>query len=522
MTPKSSQLFVCDTKASQVLLPLANILALEQLNFGRLVTLMNVDKTAFSLYQRRAKFTNHFLEYLEKNANLRFSTGIPFMYNGFHWSGDLSGYTNGGGDDPLPSHVFSSLVTAWAGAGTDSGLGYRALKATLYWIKQHDLAEGLDLLFDLLQYGFLAREKDAIICLKVLARAKSITKNAEELVQLLIPDWPADLSVTSWAQLDIQVDWYEEGDPIDISVLGWSSLVLRCLNAVERLRKSASLDEWIVNHGTVDCVLGTVLGLVASGDTQPPLALRAVLSQLSEVNADCGGFAPTLGFQFAEGSLLLKQHEEVILSDHAPAISDRLREQRVTRPSLLTSVDITDPMALDDAWKYVHWPLIKPLFALTRKKTSSEFCSVGSATTFLSSPWRRSRRQQRQAVRMTKLINEDVEAKREAILRGWTADQPDRVRSIAEGALAVYPWSSIFRRDLAAALDALEEHERALEVMLEAVFLEPEEPLMWQTLAAMLRNRDREFEYAFAHAMQIRLENRYRWDVPGEDAPAPG
>ena len=69
---------------------------------------------------------------------------------------------------------------------------------------------------------------------------------------------------------------------------------------------------------------------------------------------------------------------------------------------------------------------------------------------------------------------------------------------------------------------ALEEHERALEVMLEAVFLEPEEPVMWQTLAVMLRNRGCEFEYAFAHAMQISLENQYHWDAPGEDAPAPG
>jgi predicted Zn-dependent protease len=123
---------------------------------------------------------------------------------------------------------------------------------------------------------------------------------------------------------------------------------------------------------------------------------------------------------------------------------------------------------------------------------------------------------------MTRLINEDVEAKRAAILRGWMADQPERVRSVAESALAVYPWSSFFRRALAAALDVLEEHERALEVMLEAVFLEPEEPVMWQTLAVMLENRDHEFEYAFARAMQIRLENRYRWDGPGEDAPAPG
>jgi hypothetical protein len=483
--------------AGTALLPLAEALFRQMLNLGRLSSAWPPDERTTERLMPRIGVTLALLELLTVTSQLRFArAGLAYVSNTQHWSEAAPGAgRTGTGPDPAPADVVHTLLAGWAAHCRGEYPIRRPLRAALQHTRDHGLVEGLLLLIELLRLGYVPAEA-ANVVIDVLLRARGRVADDGALVRTLAPGAAALVSARDWTEAEL-IDLPEDDRTVPDHLPELGALVNLAIEQPERLRVAASLDDWVLLNCDVATVLGAVLDVLERSRDRLPLGVRALLSQWEENRADSGGYTHMLRSQLSEGKTgspeWLIGYGALIQAMAASHGGERMLRQRVVVPpgylSLVTSGAPTPP-----EWRHLSIDLM-PL-ATAYQQESCEFLSIAT-----SSP--------AQATGSAPPVDADTfRTAFTQILQATEAGEYDRSVELCHRMLSTLPWSSILRHELAIALDLSGKPEEALEVLVQAIRLRPEEGGLWQSLRVVLNRCDRPAEARLAAVMQEFLAQR--------------
>jgi tetratricopeptide (TPR) repeat protein len=483
-------MFAASERARTALLPLAELLFADYVNFGRLAVHFTLEKGTLDRYLGRAELTLEYLIALSELADLRFSeeSRFPFVSNSASWSDGApsAGYT-GTSADPTPGDVAYTLFAGWVADGKGAYPAVRPLRAALKHLNDQGFDAAVRLLIDLQNNGFIPGQTILEEILQIFAHGRGATASDRELAQRLVPGIDDLITPRDWIGVDLCLDWL----PADAWYRPESSeLIELALAEVADLRRAETLDEWLSRNASVCTTVWAVKYLLESPfEPSPSLGMRTVLSQLEEIACDSFAFLGSLrSAPIASGGAAIGVIEKAMLAIAAPAIKARIERQRALRPDCLAGVELEPLASLPLSWQYISWRNINSLAAYIPDDGEVALDVERIAypetigTEIVCDDWR---------VTMGMIESPDHEAAIE----------------VFAGSLERYPWSSRLRHELAIRLDETGSHDKARETMIEALTLSPDDPELWQSLAVVLRNCGADEEAMLTHGIeQVMLE----------------
>jgi hypothetical protein len=508
--------------------------------------LCGIANELFALHQTLAAFTNnwHFNEELlqryantfgvtfalfqalEATGQLEFAdVEMPYLWNTVNWNSleATAGVLPRDGS-PRPSDLIYSQFAAWSAAANGNYPRGRLLKGVLRHCRQHGFVDATRLVVRLGQCGF-APASDRASVLAMLMRARSAVRDDSQVMELLLPGFDSWDSVIDLSNAEVNSSWlFEEGRELaprharpQEAVL---SLLEYCMNEVNELRSSKSLDEWTVRWATTHSAIVDLMSTAALLERQP-LTLRSALGQLEEIMADAGGYAGALMIDLKQGPphgpRLLATLRDVILAlpEH---LHGRLTGQRVLGPAWLP-LDRDSPVEVpDEGWERLGLEVMAAIATIFPESSNIEFPRRSERSSYHPDA----------PVQSIDSLVEEIEARTRAGVDRFTSDRQvalslvhellselDRdaidnikVIGICEKGLDLCPWSAIFRSEMAIALDGTDRPSEALQYMREAVTLDVSNPLYWQSLGVILGRLGKSSDARLAKGFSIFLADR--------------
>jgi hypothetical protein len=494
-------MLMIDKTASQVLHLIADALLAEVLAFGKLAIIDDIDlvdegplRINRYIEHRRLPITLLFLT-LEQEANLQFSgENIPFRFNQATWPEEtpLAGYTSSA--SLLPSQFIESLFSNWRQDAMSSKEGrfYRVFRSAL-WVSLHQgVAEGIKYLFDLLEAGGAFDCQAVALTAVYLLAARSQTNSDQEMVDHLVeggtpktrPEWLIFYPTLDWLQLN------QLSDDMRGIIL---SLVERGIQRVEQIRNSSDLDAWITCYSSLAGLLLTIFLVVRWTHQEPPLSLRAVLSQFEEIVGDEHALRACIEMgTFAEGLDYARDIANQYRSTIGKGWEQRLQRERLLVPVQLHSLLLTDnDEQLPPDWILPSWRIAYPWTFLDTDEPDpmaifSKFADGKiPKDSEIVEPNRKQRRQQilRGLDRAEKMIN-----------RGNTEKGLSQLHQL----LRQYPWNFPILFDLGSTYYIRGDAETAFDYLIRAIVLGVTQPTYWEYLSTVLREIGNNREAAIA------------------------
>jgi len=289
-------------RGAEGVVEVADALFREAVAFGVLASGHEILVEQLELYLPRAVGLAAILAVAEP-AGLAFGNeAFPYWPNSEQWSPSLplAGFTSST-VGPRPSQVLASLTDAWltALAGPSRSARHSLLLAVLSYTRDEGLWPALELAIELAGSGYLLNPTDLEAVVTLLLGARNAVGSDAEMVSRLLGG--VDLESTeSLVSGSLTTDWVVLGQPTSPAV---GSLVERILRSLMRraadARGSSGLDEWVLNQQRLFNAIGPLLRAIRSVMPQMPLPLEAVMTNLSEIGADAGGFCGTIKLNVA-------------------------------------------------------------------------------------------------------------------------------------------------------------------------------------------------------------------------------
>lgn len=347
-------LLVATAQADTAFVRIAEGLLKEMSAFGVMAAGRDILPEQLEQYASRIPVTSMMLEAAEGTAGLRFGTDrFPFVYNTVRWDkqAPLAGWTTDSAV-PRPSQLPWSLLGSWMMAlqEPERSTRNRLLRAVLWQTSRADLRSGLQLAADLSGAGYLLNRDDLkkVVALVLLARDQ-VGSDSDMVAGLLggrTPDSPEGFLGAA-----LSPSWVTRTEVTSAAASALIQYLLQIIAPViATARSSPSLGEWVLNQQRLYNLIGPALNAIRAVLPKPPLALRAVMAQLREINADAGNSTEMLkiklGHRIPSYEMLANQALVVALQYRARVgddWADRLCNERVVVPDQLRTLllDIT-------------------------------------------------------------------------------------------------------------------------------------------------------------------------------------
>jgi hypothetical protein len=346
-------LLASNVRAATAFTRITETLLREVSAFGVMAAGQGIQLEQIEQYAGRIYITSMMLEKAETAAELRFGDDkFPFVYNTARWDDGvpLAGWTTDNAV-PRPSHLPVSMIGTWMMALEEPARSARdrLLRAALWQTKQAGLRSALQLAADLSSGGFLLNRDDLQDVFELLLLARDQVNSDDEMVAGLLGG-AAPTSPRDFLDATLSPGWVTQTSATSPTVLALVQQLMQITTPrMVAARHSSSLGEWVLNQQRLYNLIGPMIKAVRTVLPKLPLEMRAVMTQLGEINADAGNSARLLKikvFRIPSYSLVADQALDVAMQYHARLGSgweDRLCQERVVVPDELRSVvlDIT-------------------------------------------------------------------------------------------------------------------------------------------------------------------------------------
>jgi hypothetical protein len=469
------------SNVSRAVLPIAEHLFGQLLDLGVITAGWGLSKDVPNRLTPRIELTIELLTLLEANADLRVAaSGILFVSNPLNWPDGVPGTgVTGNGPAPSPAHIATSLVHGWANESMATYPLARPLRIAIEATARHSFSRALEFLVEAASAGFVPL-RVLVPALHTLVEARASVETDAELVNRCVgvTGWPSTAS--SWMSAPISFSWV--GQSGRCYTAGLPEVLDSAFRSLDRMRGAVDYDSWILaNAGAIPVLFSAVsLGKTMSGHLSLPD--RASVRQLEENDADAFSFMGTLKVVMDHGHLAtaatLSPHSETLRnSELTHATGQRMLRQRVLLPDALATWSSAE-QPLPPAWRHAS-PRLAPLLMAYVTELSFDLTDPSGVP---------GDKEQRRA-RVDRLIELSVRGKHEAVIVE------------ARDLLATFPWSTTIRYALAMAQGKSGEPQAALDVLVEAIAIEPTEAPLWRAVAGVLYELDATDEALYAHAI---------------------
>ncbi|MFD7835313.1 hypothetical protein [Streptomyces sp. NPDC059761] len=495
-------LFVSAPSGETILGRLADQFFRELQAFGVLTSSsVLTEETNRSYVTTRSGFILSFLETLSEVCDLRFAahSNVPFCYNRAGWRSEapVGGYTDAE-SEVLPHEVAMSLMLNCQ-QRADGAPARRLLTCALWRLADKGLGDAVTYLFDLHQAGFAGSDDVGVVTF-LLLRAHSHAGSCDALLERSIGR-PAT-GGTDWLAVDPDFEWVGPAPLDGESKKVLTALFLRAGRKVEETRAADNFDDWILGQIHLAGLLTTVLSLVNDLVENVPLPWRVRLSQWEEIIAD----AKSLLLTSRAGFDMLSQKSRIgyvavvgseIRRNVGENWQQRLYEERLLVPTRMRGFFFPDDAdaAADDTsssaasfppeWASLSWRVIHPWLI-----------TINGDVPTLVPPEGEDGADGEALVAEVAAIHRLGEERR-------YAEAELRVRSL----VARHPYMEFLYVERAIALDLQNQPAAALEDLLTAVFLDPRNPLTWESLSIVLARLGSHEEAVFARAFAEFMES---------------
>ncbi|HEU5333027.1 MAG TPA: hypothetical protein VFU73_09690 [Actinocrinis sp.] len=346
-------LLTSDPGAAAVVAPVAEELLRELSAFGLMAAGQGIELDQLARYAERAEAAATIMAAAEAGAGLRFGDEpLPFWQDPAHTDGSwsLAGFTTDA-DAPPPSRVVAAMFTGWQLA-LHGVARWHLLRSVLWHASRHGVGAGLDWAVRLCAAGCLLDRDDLeIVVATVIAALDQAGSEQRAVASLLGGDVPA--TPADFAAATLSPETIAPGPAASPAAADLAAPLLRTLTVLaEETRRAPDLGAWILGQQRLFNTVGPVLKALRRMLPRPPLVLRAVMTQLAEINADAGSHA-----------LALKGAKQGLPSFHGLAMSalpvasqyrarlgdgwrDRLLHERVLVPDDLRTLILE----VDEEW----------------------------------------------------------------------------------------------------------------------------------------------------------------------------
>jgi hypothetical protein len=482
-------MFTSSPNTQTAILPLAETLFADFVSFGRLAGHYRLTKQAMARYLDRAKFVVEFLTVLTARIDLRFADAsrFPYVSNTKQWAEEApsAGYT-GTSNDPMPSDVAYTLFVGWLAHNENEYPNHRPLRAALQLLHDHDIETALQFVIELQVHGYIPDSAVVDEILTLLCVGRAATETDSELLSRLIPTIATFRDPKDWIDSDIETSWLDDSSQYFWRGPQSAPLLELALDAVAKLRDSRSLDDWLARQ----IIAGTTIWGVMNLIDRPALSLgiRTVLSQLDEIRCDTGSFLYLArDVPITDTIVALDEVANAMLATAPPMGAHRLERQRALRPSCLAGVNFKSYSSLPMCWRHLSWRAICSFAAHAPHDESQIELEWTAYPTSSNTP---------------ESIQRDIDTIRSLV----PSRDHHAAIAVLRPCLLRYPWSSVVRLELAIRLDETGSHKEACDLLVEALTLEPSDPLLWQSLTVVLNNCSAADEADFADDMRRATE----------------
>jgi len=281
--------------AAAVVAPVAEELLRELSAFGLMAAGQGIEPDQLARYAERAKTAATIMAAAEAGAGLRFGDEpMPFWQDPAHWDASRSpaGFTTDA-DAPPPSRVVAAVFTGWQ-LGLHGVARWHLLRSALWHASRYGVGAGLDWAVRLCAAGWLLDRDDLeIVVATMIAAVDQAGSERGAVASLLSGEVPATPEQFMAATLSPEA--IAPGPATSAAATGLAAPLLRTLTALaEETRRAPDLGAWILGQQRLFNTVGPVLKAVRRMLPRPPLVLRAMMTQLGEINADAGSHALAL------------------------------------------------------------------------------------------------------------------------------------------------------------------------------------------------------------------------------------
>jgi hypothetical protein len=310
---------------------------------------------------------------------------IPFIYNRGNWDNDLplAGYSDME-NVPLPHQVVVSIIGNWRLGAADRGVGLddaeddqeedsdedhswpspllgRILLATLWMCSKNDLAAAVDFVLDLQLHGYIPDPEVTVDTIIMLMEGRCIAGSDQEMIRRFLC---GSIPVTNqgWLESNITFSWLRPEAPVTDECHVVPLLLSRGFSAVEKVRAARSLDEWILGCAEIRPFI-RVIRLVVSHLQQIPITARSAMALFDEISADAlslgvlvlhadvwAGYAQTIGTIFK--------------NEFGDRWKDALYNERLIVPSALRTLLLDLEGEAPEEWVFPSWRIAHPFSTL--------------------------------------------------------------------------------------------------------------------------------------------------------------
>ncbi len=542
-------MFTANASIIKALKPISDLLFSDLLMFGRLGIVANPSKSQVMTHlKRRAAPIRVIFETLETEAELRFnSETIPYFYNRMRWSDQLplAGYTqmvNG----PLPSDVVVSLADSWA---LQTSLGYLTsplLKRAALWIcAESGIDSAIIWIFDILQHGFVLNSGSIARLVIDLLLGRSNVESDEEFVRRCFPNGVPSNSA-AWHGEYVTFTWIQQRGLSQAAGAIVSSLIERCLTTIDQLRESKSLDEWITGQCVIFGMIWIVESIIKGTMKDIPLALKAMLSQFEEMRADAGAVYSEWIREPSYEDFLPYIQDVASAFDQLGDGTERFYRERLLVPAQLRTYVAGHTNILPTEWSRISWRLAVPWMMVSGRRNNaaslrtapfevSDLLGVDELRNFLSTHGVVSQKEQETVVRgeyqmpqmfrvrpenasytdaeiadavltahTTLSMREVTEGIQEAYTRIKRNESEQAIAHLTSLLNTYYAADPIFY-ELSLLYAQTGNYETAIEQLIPAIVLKPDQPTYWQLLANILQRLNHTVEANLAQAISHRF-----------------
>jgi tetratricopeptide (TPR) repeat protein len=488
--PPSDVYFTFEDSEHGVLIRIAEYLFNEFLTLCRLTDTVPLRERGLTKYQKRLQLIVWYLVRLEALLDLRFTPkDLPFIgwHETSHEQMPIAGYLIS--NTSTPSQVCTSVLSAIY-PGNQAKAALDSLRSAAYLTTLGSFTDGLSFLVNCHVCGMITGE-NLVFALTALIESRSLSANDSEWLESMLSGdlplsnmawrnvaiasqdilstiFPADSANRTQSNLSVfNIDWFHE-------------VLVSALDKIDEVRRASTYNRWLTRYFEV-------LPLVRATTTlsrfagRPNLGLQAALSQLEEIKADTGILVSSLAkgdgmyshgifrsFGAFMGHIQMTGQQGVL---------ERIMYERLLIPQAIeryiNHVEVRGISffwvgELPVEWHHVGWSLAHPVAAITGTArgfdppTTEDHSRIAELTE-------------------KGLFDESIEASQELLEKN--------------------PWSAELYGELAIALDKSDRQKEALEKIITAIVLRPENCLLWISLAVILRRMNQTEQAAIAEGL---------------------